>query len=45
MSNNNLITLKPLGVLKHLLMLNASSNKITKIFDFEYGLSIVNLSE
>jgi Leucine-rich repeat (LRR) protein len=34
-SCNGLTTLKPLSSLKHLLKLNASSNKLTKMLDFD----------
>lgn len=35
-SNNNLVTLKPLSSLKYLLKLNAKGNKLGKLLDFTY---------
>jgi Leucine-rich repeat (LRR) protein len=36
LSNNNLMTLKPLSTLKYITYLDVSNNKLTKLFDFKY---------
>lgn len=35
-SNNNLVTLKPLSSLKYLVKVNAKNNKLSKLLDFTY---------